>query len=176
MFSSFIAPSIAEHCVKLIQSDHVEGLKKLLMSSSRDLVERDYQYLLLISAKQGSIHCLKYMISTNRVNILKPDHNDKIALHYAMEKGHLECILALLRATNVLDFYCSSEQLLFGKESTRPIDLLRVLGSEMGQFEIVSAIQKLLLTYYGSNTTKEERVEIDMIINDIYLDVIFRTM
>lgn len=175
---SFIAPSISDKIKVLVKLDDAKGLMKFLKSDKKEYILHEYyNYALRLSAMQGSIHCLNHILSTRKVDIFDTDpQTKKIALHYALNRGHMGCILALLRATDVLDFYDPAGQLLFGEKPDRPIDVIKAMNDELKKFEIAYGIEDVLMSYHGINTGRKQRDEINVFLHGIYLDKLFYTM
>lgn len=110
-------------CVK--KDDHVNLKHTLDSFVYHPQIRSLYSYALRVAACGNKTQCLQYLIKSRCANILEQAPNTKkIALHFAIEKAHLDAIQSLLWVTDSADFFAPCRQLLIGELGFRPIDLL----------------------------------------------------
>jgi hypothetical protein len=170
--SSKIVP-MHDKIMRHVREDDVMGLK-LLLTPTQHVHQEYFHHALRLSAQCGAIQCLNYILSTGLANILEPErHSKKIALHYALEQEHLDCAIALLRATDMLDFFDPAGQLLFGEEPNRPIDVIDRMDDDIKKFNIVESIQSVLRGYHGVNSDQKQQDEIATFFQDLCLEKLY---
>jgi hypothetical protein len=158
---------LVDRIIELVRKDDAEQLQDFITNLAKAPDVELYNRALLVAAEGGCIQCLTYLLSAGLPNILSPGaQTSKIALHFAFERADIQCIKALLLATDINDFYAPADQLLFGDKPNRPIDAITLIDDMAVQREILQLIESILESPKGNNTSKIQRQEIESFINE----------
>jgi len=153
--------------IKVDDSIKLASLMKKIESS--DDVFTHFDFSIRAAAHMGAIKCLRYLLQGRLGNKLTPGPTSgKIALHFAIESTHFDCIEALLKSVGRFDVYEADRQLLYGTKPKRPIDLIAGLPSEEASTRIVAIIRTVIDdNHYNHNIESEKLAEIREILDSI---------
>ncbi len=97
----------------LIKADDGAALEQTFKDYQGGADSLEYlAYGLRVAAAEGKLKCLAYLIKSRCANILQAGKDSgKVAIHRAVENGHVAAFTALLRATDNQDYYAPCRQL-----------------------------------------------------------------
>lgn len=162
---SILSGDVRATMISMVRGNDIAKFR-LLMASSRFINVADLNFILRYAASLGSTEFLEQLCKPvphfSNADILSPSNlNNKIALHGAIENGHVDCVRILLNSSGPLcGRLAPVTQLLFGEKPRRPIDSLKRLENKQVCLEICALIlEKKLVDRYRDDPESREEVE-----------------